>query len=109
MKLNRTIAYLIGCMALVSSFPVYVEYIYQLGFPDGHITELGYAERRLAYVFIVISFIFGSSFIYLGTGEARKRSAKQLSATIILYLLSVIGIYLINYYYRLHLDNGVGG
>jgi hypothetical protein len=86
-----------------------MEYIYQLGFPDGHITELGYAERRLAYIFIGISFILGSFFIYLGTVGARKQIAKSLSAIIILYLLSVVGIYLLDYYYRLHLDNGVGG
>jgi hypothetical protein len=109
MKLNRIIAYLIGCLTLVSSFPVYMEYIYQLGFPDGYITELGYAERRLAYIYIGISFILGLSFIYLGTAGARKRIGKQLSAATILYLLSVVSIYLIDYYYRLHLDNGVGG
>lgn len=109
MKLTRIIAYLIGCVVLASSIPVYMEYISGLGFPDGFITELGHAERRLAYIFICVSVILGACFIYLGKAAARKGVGKQLSAAVVLYLVSVISICLLDYYYRLHLTDGGGG
>lgn len=108
-KMNRILAYLIGCMALASSFLVYMEHIYMLGFPDGFITELGYAERRLAYIFIGISVVSGLCFIYLGWVASRRKIGKKLAAAIFLYLISVIGISLIDYYYHLHLTDGTGG
>lgn len=109
MKSNRVIAYLIGGIVLAAALPVYVGYIDGLGFPDGFITELEYAERRLAYVFIGISIVLGACFIYLGKVASRKKVGKQLCAAIILYLLSVIVVSLLDYYYRLHLTDGGGG
>ncbi len=109
MKLKRIIAYLMACIALTSSILIYMEYIYRLGFPDGFITELGYAERRLAHIFIAISLIFGLCFIYLGGVASRKEIGKKLSTAIILYLISIVSISLIDYYYRLHLMDGRGG
>jgi amino acid permease len=109
MKWNRLFAYLMGCIALASSFLVYMKYIYLLGFPDGFITELGYAERKLAYIFIGISFILSSWFIYLGAIALRKKIGKKLLAAIILYLISIVSLYTIDYYYRLHLMDSSGG
>lgn len=109
MKLNRIIAYLIGGLVLAASFPVYMEYIHWLGFPDGFITELEYAERRLAYLFIGISLISGSCFLYLGAVGSRKKIGKQLSAAIILYLAAITSISLMDYYYRSHLAGSAGG
>lgn len=109
MKLNRIVAYLIGCIALASSLLVYMEYIHMLGFPDGFISELGYAERRLASIFIGISVVLGSCFIYLGGVGSRKEIGKKLSTAIILYLISIMSIAVIDYYYRLHLMDGGGG
>jgi hypothetical protein len=109
MKLNRLFAYLIGCLTLGSSFFIYLEYIYLLGFPDGFITELGYAERRLAYIFIGINIILGFYFIYLGAIARRKKIAKKLSAAIILYLIFIVSIFIIDRYYRLHLMDSSGG
>jgi hypothetical protein len=80
-----------------------------LGFPDGFLTELEYAERRLAQIFIVISVIVGAGFFYLGTIALRKEIGKKLSAAIVLYLIFVISLSLIDYYYRLHLTDGAGG
>ena len=109
MRLNRVVAYLFGCVALASSFLAYMDYVYMLGFPDGSVTELGHAERRLAYVFIGVSLVSASCFIYLGAAAARKAVGRRLSAAVILYLMSVAGAFLIDYYYRSHLDNGTGG
>lgn len=109
MRLNRIFAYVIGCVALALSFLVYMEYIHMLGFPDGFITELGYAERRLARIFIGISFVLGSCFIYLGWVASRKEIGKKLSAAIVAYLIFIVSISLIDYYYRSHLMGSAGG
>jgi hypothetical protein len=103
MKLNRIVAYLMGCLAFASSFIVYTKFIYLLGFPDGFISELGHAERKLAYVFISISVIVGVYFIYLGAIAGRKKIAKQLTTTIILHMISVISLFIIDRFYHLHL------
>jgi hypothetical protein len=109
MKLNRIFAYSIGCIAFASSFLIYMKYIHLLGFPDAFITELGYAERRLAYIFIGVSIILGSCFIYLGRMASKKEITKKLSAAIFLYLISITTISLIEYYYHLHLMDSAGG
>jgi hypothetical protein len=114
MRLNSLLAYLMGCIALALPCLIYFKYIYRLGFPDGFITELEYAERRLAYIFIVISLTIGSYFMYLGKmylgkGAGRKAISKRLSATIIVYLAFIISLTLLDYYYHLHLTGGRGG
>lgn len=109
MKLNRTIAIVIGCLALASSVLVYVEYIHMLGFPDGFITELGYAERRLARIFIGTSIVLGLCFIYLATMAFREKIGKRLYAAVFVYLLFIISLSLIDYHYRSTLMDGSGG
>lgn len=109
MKVNRIFAYVIGCCTLISAVLVYVEYIHMLGFPDGFITELGYAERKLAYIFIGISITLGSFFIYLGKIASGKEVRKKLSAATLVYLLVIISISLIDYHYRSTLMDGGGG
>jgi hypothetical protein len=109
MTLSRIVAYLLGGIAFITSFLIYLEYIHRLGFPDGFITELGYAERRLAYLFIGISVLFGVGFIYLGQIAPRREIGKKLAAALILYLIFILTIALIDYYYRLHLMGSTGG
>ena len=48
MILARSLACLLGLVTLILSFYIYEEYIRLLGFPDGYVTELGAAERKLA-------------------------------------------------------------
>src|SRR5262245_3079787 len=107
--MSRIIAYLMGGIAFVASFFIYMEYIHWLGFPDGFISEVGYAERRLAYLFIGISLLFGLRFIYLGKIVPQTGVGKKLSATLMLYLISILSIALIDYYYRVHLMGSTGG
>jgi len=109
MKLNRVLAYVMGCVALAFSLLVYLEYIHLLGFPDGFITELGYAERRLALIFIGISVILGACFIYLGRMALREKIGMRLSAALVVYLLFIVGLSLIDYHYRSTLMDGGGG
>ena len=109
MRWNRLLAYLIGCVALALSFVIYLTYVHGLGFPDGFITELGHAERRLAFIFIGISIVLGSYSTYLGKVAPRKSIRNKLSAAITLYLISIIVISLIDFYYRSHLTGSGGG
>lgn len=96
-------------MALASSFFVYVEYIHMLGFPDGFITELAYAERRLARIFIGTSVILASCFVYLGWMAGRKEIGKKLSVAVFVYLIFIITLSLMDNHYRSSLTDGGGG
>ena len=87
MKLNRVVAYVMGVLAVILSLVAYMSYIYQLGFPDGFTTELGYTQRRLAYIFIGISVVLSMWFFYLGTVAWQRKIVKPLAATIIFYWL----------------------
>ncbi len=109
MSLNRLLAYLIACAAFASCFLIYLTYIHGLGFPDGYISELGYAERRLAYIFIGTSVVFGSYFTYLGLVASRKSIGRHLSLAISLYVIAIISFSLIDYYYGSNLMGSTGG
>lgn len=109
MTSNRLIAYLLGGLVFVASFFIYLEYIHLLGFPDGFITELGYAQRRLAYLFVGVSLLFGACFIYLGQIAPQTGIGQKLAITLMLYLIAALSIALIDYSYRLHLMDGTGG
>ncbi|MGG6267647.1 hypothetical protein ACQ4M3_11685 [Leptolyngbya sp. AN03gr2] len=106
---SRIVAYLSGGIAFVTSALIYLIYVYQLGFPDGFISELGYAQRNLAYLFIGISVGLGTYFIYLGAIASRKWIGRRLAIAVFLYVISAIVISMINYYYRLHLPGSTGG
>lgn len=107
--MSRVIAYLMGGIAFIAALLIYIEYIHALGFPDGFISELGYAQRRLAYLFMAISLLFGSGFIYLGTIASQPGIGKNLAVTIMLYLIAALSIALLDYSYRLHLMDSMGG
>jgi xanthine/uracil permease len=109
MKLNRILAYVMGCAAFAFSVLVYLGYIYMLGFPDGFITELGYAQRRLAWVSIGFSIVLGSCFIYFARISSREKIGKRLTAAVFVYLIFIIGLSIIDYHYRSTLMDGGGG
>ena len=80
-----------------------------LGFPDGHVTELDQAERRLAWVFIGGSVMSGAYLMYLGVVAGRKLVGSKLTVVAVLYLLMVVGAMLVDRYYQAHLMGGGGG
>ena len=104
----RIFAFLMACIAFMLTFGVYMKYIYQLGFPDGFISELAYAQRNLSYIFMAISVVVGLSFIYIAVINP-KRMVKTLGMTSVLYLLLIVVAFLLNLYYRLNLTGGTGG
>ena len=102
MTLSRLLACLLGLAAVVLSFYVYEEYIHLLGFPDGHVTELGAAEQKLAAVFIALSLPPSLYLLWVGTMVDRSKVAAW-------YLLVLVGTAATDYYLRSRLDGGVGG
>jgi hypothetical protein len=104
LNFNRIIAYLFGSLCLVLPFFVYERYIYLLGFPDGFISKLGYAERNLAYIFMGVSFIFAVGFIYWGKVTVSTKIERKIFALACLYLIFIASIAWVDYYYHLHTD-----
>ena len=96
-------------VALALAVFAYVNYIYMLGFPDGFISELGRAQRRLAYLFIGISLVLSAGFISMGVVALQKKIAKTLFVAIIFYLVTVISVLLVDSYYRSNLIGSGGG
>lgn len=109
MILSRLLACLLGLAALALSLYVYEEHIRLLGFPDGHVTELGAAEKKLAVVFIALSLLIGSYSLYLGTMTDRRKTAARLVVATGLYLLLLAGAAATDYYLQSQLDGGAGG
>ena len=109
MHLPRLFACLLGVIALLITLPVYAEYIGLLGFPDGFITPRGFAERRLAYVFIGGSAILGGNLLYLGGFADREKLRSRLFLTTIAYLVFWITTALSDWYFHVYLMGGEGG
>lgn len=109
MRSYRIVAYFMAGVALALAAFAYMNYIYMLGFPDGFITELGYAQRRLAWVFIVMSVVLGVSFVYLGIVGLRKRVARAFTIATILFLITLADCIIVNYFFHFILDAGQGG
>ena len=109
MKLHRFLAYLLGGVILISMFCFHHMYVYWLGFPDGGLTQLESAEKVLFKRFIWVSVATSGYFLYLGWISSRKNVEKKLFFSFLIYLAFIIFIGFIDYYYRLNLDNGLGG
>jgi hypothetical protein len=107
MKLNNLVVWFFALTALVLPFLVLLELKY-VGFPDGYITEYGATLKILGSVFIVFSILYSIYFFYTAW-RGFKNSNKQLYISIILYCTLVAIFIAVNYYLRLHLNNGVGG
>lgn len=108
LRWERILAFLMGCFALVSSVFVYQE-VRLLGFPDGFLTELERAERILAYIFILTSFLTSFWFVFLSWRASQQRVVTKLCVTILLYTVLVILLFAIDFYLRKHLRSGGGG
>lgn len=107
--LSRLLACLLGLLALASSLYVYEEHVRLLGFPDGHVTALGTAERKLATVYIALSLPLGLGLLCVGMVANRRKAAARLVIVGGLYLLVVVGAAVADHYLRSRLDGGSGG
>jgi membrane-associated phospholipid phosphatase len=109
MKFNRIVLYITAGVAFTLSYIEYITYIDQLGFPDGFISELGYAERALAWLFIGVSLLIGVYCLYLSWVAAKKDIGRRGYIPGMVYLLFIALLTLVGYVYRLQLISGAGG
>ena len=107
--MKRTLACLAGSFSLGASLYAYLGYVYMLGFPDNYITELGFAERKLAVVFIYVSVGMGAYLLYLGVLAGARELGGRLPVAVAIYLLFLLGVILIDCYCQAHLMGGEGG
>ena len=106
---SRLLACSLGLAALALSLYVYEEYIRLLGFPDGHVTELGAAEKKLAAVFIALSLPLGSYLLYLGVAADPRNVGARLVIVGSLYALVLVGASVVDHLLQARLDGGIGG
>ena len=109
MTLSRLLALLLGLVALAPAFYVCEEYIWLLGFPDGYVTELVAAEKRLAVVFIGLSLPLGLYLLCLAGIAGTMKVGARLAVVASLYMLVLIGTMVVDHYLRVRLDGGIGG
>ena len=109
MNSQRLLAWVSGLAAWALALFAYAEYVYFLGFPDGHITEQGAAERKLAIVLIGVSLLAGAYGLYLGWIAIRRQVGRRLAILIASYLFFLFGVMLVDAYYHAHLMGGRGG
>jgi hypothetical protein len=55
----RALLFVMGCVALLVALYAYADFVYMLGFPDGHIAERDRVLRVLAYGVIAVSVAMG--------------------------------------------------
>jgi hypothetical protein len=108
MKSTPIAACILAAVALVLSAFVYYEYVHMLGFPDGHMTALGLAERALAYAFISMSVIVATFSIYLATTASARRRRLGLTVLIAIYSLASIGMFCLDRFYFKTALNDIG-
>jgi hypothetical protein len=79
-----------------------------LGFPDGHVTALNLAERRLAYVFISMSVIAAVCSIYLARAAMVRRRHLGIAVLAAIYSLVSIGMLCADRFYLTAALNDIG-
>lgn len=109
MKSSALIAAILAAVALALAMFAYLEFIAMLGFPDGFISELGRAQRRLAYMFIVGNILFSLYFMYAAWRGLKHRSIVTLWPVGLAYMLMLTTLLLLNGYYQQTLRSGGGG
>jgi len=94
------------CLALAAYAEL--QYVHQLGFPDGFVTELGAAERELALRFQLLSLLLLVWFLYLGLVSFGIDARRRVLYTAVLYAAAIGAFIAIDLYYQAHLVGGGG-
>jgi hypothetical protein len=108
MNKNKDFVYLSSLFILAIAAYIYSKYIYMLGFPDGHLTELNRAEKILFSTFIYVSIFLSLVLFYIGSIDPLFGIDRKIWLTLFSYLFLVFSTFLIDYYLQLHLDRGIG-
>src|SRR5215831_2585044 len=102
MIIIRILAFIFCLLTIIVSIHCDLKYLYLLGFPDGHITELGMAERNLAYTVIGIDSILAIIYFYIGITKSSKYRLILFLAVTIVYVLIISYLFNLDLYYQLH-------
>lgn len=107
-KRNIIIAYGLGVLSIIASVLLYMEQ-QNIGFPDGHLTELDRAEKPIIFVLSFILIVSGLLLLYLGRFAKWKNSNRLFYGTLILVLVAVLITASLDVYFNSILENGGGG
>ena len=102
------LAYVAAVTAWTASLCAYATYVYELGFPDGFVSELMAAERGLAIVFIAVSLTAGLVLVYLGHRH-RRAPRRMVTVAVSLYAVFLVGVACTDYGFHLNLTGSGGG
>ncbi|MGB4775630.1 MAG: hypothetical protein WBP45_10680 [Daejeonella sp.] len=106
--MNRIPAILLACVTLITSFLCYMEN-WSRGYPDGRKTEFDLAIKHVFSAFSIISLVTAFIFIILAIRAKHNNTGKLLKITTLVYVLMVIAFFIINYYFGLKFNDGLGG
>ena len=109
MKFQKILTYILGIVACIVFVFIYLFYIRWLGFPDGYLSALDRAEKILFTAFMWFSLIAGLYFICLGLISSQQTLNIRLYIGLFFYLGVMIFVLVVDYYFRLNLDDGAGG
>ncbi len=96
-------------VAFALIYHVFWEYVYFVGFPDGHVTALEAAEQPLAIYFNWINLVLGLWFLLLAIMARRFAIKKMFIYTAVLYVAIIVVAIAMDQRLASYLDNGQGG
>ena len=109
MNIQSIGAYVLGIFILLLCFFGYIQFEYNLGFPDGHMTDYELKIRNVFRIMVLLLLPLSLYVFYLGLVGRTRSILKQLTiCTIVLVFL--LGIFLLsdaNFYNNF--DHGQGG
>ena len=103
--MTRILAFFLGFLSLCSCAFVYLQYVYQLGFPDGSSPELDRAEEKLALAFCLIGAVLAAYFF----SPAARASGRRVGLGFLAYLSVAVLFVLVDASLQSHLTGGGGG
>lgn len=109
MKPLICISYILSLTTLIIMSLGYIEYQYNLGIPDGYISEYSHTTNVI-YKISVFPFIFLIGYFgYLGWVGSIKKINKKLLISLSLLLIFIVILATVDKYLYIYLDHGQGG
>jgi hypothetical protein len=109
MKIGPIFPFSIAFLAVLLAFVLYAEFLFFLGFPDGFMSELDYAEAPLVATFNWISLLAGVWFVFLGVMARRRNVNKPFVVSCILYSILILACFMLDQYFRSYMADSAGG
>jgi hypothetical protein len=109
MKISGFFSCLVGGITFILLIVGYLEYVHNLGFPDGYISEYARAGRIM---YLILMWPFGALGVYcmyLGWNASKQNIHRKFMIAVFLLILCIAVMVIIDSYVFLHLDHGQGG